>query len=103
MVATLDPWYVANSLGRAFLPTPVLPTLVAPLRDIEQLVAIGQQRPISGMLQEIVQAGDERQTLELGTALQQFYDADTRNPMLQEAFDRLPIRSGTAAAGTAPR
>jgi hypothetical protein len=92
MVATLDPWYVANSLGRTFLPTPALPTLVAPLRDIEQLIGIGQHQSVSAILQQIVQAADERQTWELGTALQQFRGANDRNPLLQEAFDRLPIR-----------
>src|SRR2546430_8741675 len=29
MVATLDPWYIANSFGRAFLPAPAMPTIVA--------------------------------------------------------------------------
>jgi hypothetical protein len=102
MVATLDPWYVANSLGRTFLPTPALPTVVAPLRDIEQLIGIGQHRSVSGILQEIVQAGDERQTWELGMALRHLHATADRNPLLQEAFDRLPIRGGgaTAAAGS---
>ena len=54
MIVTLDPWYVANSLGRAFLPAPALPTVVAPVRDIEQLLAIGQRRSISGILHEIM-------------------------------------------------
>ena len=92
MVATLDPWYFANSLGRTFLPTPALPTVVASLRDIEQLVGIGQHRSVSAILREIVQDGDERQTWELGTALQQFQGAADHNPLLDEAFDRLPIR-----------
>lgn len=95
MVATLDPWYVANSLGRTFLPTPALPTVVAPLRDIEQLISIGQHHSASSILQEIVRAGDERQTWELGTALQQFRGAADRNPLLHAAFDRLPIRRET--------
>lgn len=92
MVATLDPWYFANSLGRTFLPTPALPTVVAPLRDIEQLIAIGQYRSVSAILQEIVHASDERLAWELGTALQQFRGAADRNPLLHDAFDRLPIR-----------
>jgi hypothetical protein len=98
MVATLDPWYVANSLGRAFLPTPALPTVVAPLRDIEQLIGIGQRRPVSDVLQQIMLAGDERQTWELGTALQRFQAPADRNPLLQQAFDRLPIRRENATS-----
>ncbi len=102
MVATLDPWYVANSLGRAFLPTPALPTVVAPLRDVEQLVGIGQRRSVASILQQIVEAGDERQTWELGTALQHFHATGDRNPLLQEAFDRLPIRGDDATVAGEP-
>nr|WP_221383109.1 hypothetical protein [Actinoplanes polyasparticus] len=98
MVVTLDPWYVANSFGRAFLPTPALPTAVAPVRDIEQLVAIGRRRSISGILHEIMRVGDDRQAWELGAALQRFHEPADRNVMLQEAFDRLPIRRGAASA-----
>ncbi|WP_203818964.1 hypothetical protein [Paractinoplanes ferrugineus] len=102
LVATLDPWYFANSLGRTFLPTPALPTLVAPLRDIEHLISIGQRRSVSAILQEILAAGDERQTWELGTALQNYSVPGDRNPLLEEAFNRLPIRNGGAeAAGRA--
>jgi hypothetical protein len=96
MVATLDPWYVANSLGRAFLPTPALPIVVAPLGDIEYLIGISQRRSASNILQEIVATGDERQTWELGTALQHYSTSGDRNALLREAFDRLPIRSNRA-------
>ncbi|MGW4941892.1 hypothetical protein ACWEOZ_09915 [Actinoplanes sp. NPDC004185] len=82
MVVTLDPWYVANSFGRAFLPTPALPTVVAPVRDSEQLVAIGRRRLISRILYEITRVGDERQTWELGTALQGFHEPADRNVLL---------------------
>jgi hypothetical protein len=91
MVATIDPWYIANSLGRAFLPTPALPTLVASVRDIEHLVGLGQRRPVPGVLAEIMRTGDERQTWELGTALNQFREPTDRNPLLMQAWKRLPF------------
>ncbi|MFG1872257.1 hypothetical protein [Micromonospora arborensis] len=98
MVATLDPWYIANSFGRAFLPTPALPTVVASVRDIEHLVGIGQRRPASTVLAEIMRAGDERQTWELGVALNQFHEPADRNPILDQAWSRLPFATETAAA-----
>jgi hypothetical protein len=91
MVATLDPWYIANSLGRAFLPTPALPTIVASVRDIEHLVGLGQRRPVPGVLAEIMRTGDERQTWELGTALNEFREPTDRNPLLMQAWKRLPF------------
>jgi hypothetical protein len=93
IVATLDPWYAANSLAREFLPTPAFPIVVAPLQGIEDLVEIGQKRSISTILQDIVRANDERQTWELSTALQQFRKPTDWNPLLKQVWDRLPIRS----------
>ena len=43
LVATLDPWYMANSMAREFLPAPEIPTMVASAREVEHLVAIGQR------------------------------------------------------------
>ncbi|XTZ18261.1 hypothetical protein ACQSSU_13260 [Micromonospora echinospora] len=91
MVATLDPWYIANSFGRAFLPAPALPTVVAPISDIEDLVAIGQRRSASEVLKQIMQTGEEHHTWELGLSLQSFGEPADRNPLLQQAFDRLPF------------
>jgi len=96
MVATLDPWYIANSFGRDFLPAPDLPTIVASVRDIEHLVAVGQRRPVPGVLNEIMSTGDERQTWELGVALNDFRDPADRNPLLMQAWDRLPFRESAS-------
>jgi hypothetical protein len=91
MVATLDPWYIANSLARPFMPTTNLPIAVASISDIEHLVAIGQRRPASALLTEIMHNGDERQTWELGVALSSYYQAGDRNPLLEHAWNRLPF------------
>ncbi|GLY99853.1 hypothetical protein [Actinoplanes sp. NBRC 103695] len=91
MVATLDPWYIANSFGRDFLPSPGLPTIVASVRDIEHLVAVGQRRSVAAVLHEITRTGDERQTWELGVALNDFRDPADRNPLLTEVWERLPF------------
>lgn len=91
MVGTLDPWYMANSLARSFLPATDIPTIVSAVRDIEYLVAVGQRRSVSGALAEIVREGDERQTWELGSALHDFIEPGDRNPLLQQAWERLPF------------
>jgi hypothetical protein len=91
MVGTLDPWYIANSLARSFLPATDLPTIVASVRDIEHLVAVGQRRSVSGVLAEIVREGDERHAWELGVALRDFHEAGDRNPLLHQAWERLPF------------
>ncbi|WP_328463486.1 hypothetical protein OHA21_38060 [Actinoplanes sp. NBC_00393] len=96
MVATLDPWYIANSFGRDFLPTPALPTIVASVRDIEHLVAIGQRRSASDILTQIMSAGDERQAWDLGIALNDFRDPDDTNPLLMQAWNRLPFAESAA-------
>lgn len=80
MVATLDPWYRANSMARPFLPPTEVPTVVASVREIELLIAIGQRRSASEILAEIMVAGDERQTWEMGVALDNFHDDADRNP-----------------------
>jgi hypothetical protein len=95
MVGTLDPWYIANSLARSFLPATDVPTIVSSVRDIEYLVAVGQRRQVSGVLAEIVRDGDERQTWELGVALRDFYQHGDRNPLLQRAWERLPFGNET--------
>lgn len=91
LVATLDPWYMANSMAREFLPTTDIPTMVASAREIENLVAIGQRRSASGVLKEIMRPDDERQAWELGTALGSFGEATDRNPLLDEAWAHLPF------------
>jgi hypothetical protein len=91
LVAALDPWYMANSMARAFLPAPDIPTMVASAREVEQLVAIGQRLSASAVLSEIMRPGDERQTWELETALGAFEQPTDRNPLLDEAWGRLPF------------
>jgi hypothetical protein len=91
LVATLDPWYVANSMAREFLPATDIPTMVASAREVENLVAIGQRRPASQALKEIMRPDDERRTWELGTALGSFGEATDHNPLLDEAWARLPF------------
>jgi hypothetical protein len=91
LVATLDPWYMANSMAREFLPVPDIPTMVASAREVEHLVAIGQRQPASRVLTEIMRPDDQRQTWELDTALGAFTDPADRNPLLEEAWARLPF------------
>lgn len=91
LVAALDPWYMANSMARGFLPTPDVPTMVASAREVEQLVAIGQRLSASAVLREIMRPGDQRQTWELETALGAFEKPTDRNPLLDEAWARLPF------------
>jgi hypothetical protein len=91
LVATLDPWYMANSMAREFLPATDIPTMVASAREVEHLVGIGQRRPVSGVLSEIMRPDDERRTWELSTALGAFDEPADRNPLLDEAWARLPF------------
>jgi len=91
LVATLDPWYMANSMAREFLPATDIPTMVASAREVEHLVAIGQRRSASGVLREILRPDDERRTWELGTALRSFGEPADRNPLLEDAWARLPF------------
>lgn len=92
LVATLDPWYMANSEARQFLPETDIPTMVASAREIEHLVGIGQRRSASGVLLEIMRPHDERRTWELSTALGNFDEPADRNPLLADSWDRLPWR-----------
>ena len=91
LVATLDPWYMANSTAaRSFLPQPQVPTLVASMREIESLVAIGQRRPAAEVLQHI--AGDaEMQTWMLGSSLHTFTEPEDENPILDAAWRQYPF------------
>lgn len=92
LVATLDPWYMANSMARDFLPEADVPTMVASAREIEHLVGIGQRRSVSEVLQEIMRPDDERRTWELGNALSAFDEPADRNPLLDDAWNRLPFK-----------
>ncbi|MGY0231973.1 hypothetical protein [Longispora urticae] len=97
MVATLDPWYTANSFGRTVLPQPPLPTIVASARDIEQLVAIGQRRALSTILTDLAGDGGQHRTREMMTTLNALWRPADRNPLLSEAWSRLPVsRPATA-------
>jgi hypothetical protein len=91
LVATLDPWYMANSMAREFLPATDIPTMVASVREVEHLVGIGQRRSASGALSEIMRPDDERRMWELGTALGSLDEPADHNPLLDEAWARLPF------------
>jgi hypothetical protein len=91
LVATLDPWYMANSMAREFLPKTDIPTMVASAGEVEHLVGIGQRRSAAEVLSEIMRSDDERRTWELGTALGAFGEPVDRNPLLDGAWARLPF------------
>lgn len=91
LVATLDPWYMANSMARGFLPVTDVPVMVASTREVEHLVGIGQRRLVSGVLSEIMRPDNERRQWELGTALGAFDESADRNLLLDEAWARLPF------------
>jgi hypothetical protein len=93
LVATLDPWYMANSLAREFLPTTDIPTMVASVREIEALVAVGQRRTVSQILIEIMGDGDERRMWELDTALRPYGEHGDTNALLHQAWRRYPFGS----------
>jgi hypothetical protein len=71
--------------------TPALPTIIASVRDIEHLVAIGQRRSVAGVLTEILRPGDERQTCDLGVALKRLPRAGRQKSLLMQAWNRLPF------------
>lgn len=100
LVATLDSWYIANSpLARDLLPQPGIPTLVASARCLEHLVAIGQRRPATQVLAEII--GDaERRTWDLGTALQPYAAEEDDNPLLRAAWERYLFDSEVPGQGS---
>jgi hypothetical protein len=91
LVATLDPWYMANSfLGRQVLPPCDVPVTVCSSREIESLVSIGQRPPIGPILTEIM-ADPGRSTWSLGIALKAHQLADDRNPLLDRAWKQYPF------------
>ncbi|WP_157546758.1 hypothetical protein [Hamadaea tsunoensis] len=89
LVATLDPWYIANSMARPLLPATKVPVMVASVREIEHLVGIGQRRSVGGVLTEIMNPSEVRQYWELGVALGPFDAPNDRNPLLDDAWSRL--------------
>ena len=95
LVATLDPWYMANSMAREFLPATDIPTMVASVREVEHLVGIGQRRSVSGVLSEIMRPDDERRTWELGTAC--------RRSMSRTTAIHCSIRRGPVCRSTTQR
>lgn len=93
LVATLDPRYIANSgPARALLPTPKIPTLVASIRALEHLIAIGQRQSAVSILAEII-SNPERQTWDLSTALMDYSDQSDTNPILRDAWKQYPFRT----------
>lgn len=91
IVATLDPWYMANSFfGRKVLPACDVPVSVCSARDIEFLVSIGQRTAVGPILTEIISDSD-RSTWSLGIALKPYRLADDRNPLLDQAWKQYPF------------
>jgi hypothetical protein len=91
MVATLDPWYMANNLAREHLPSPDVPTIVGSVRGLEYLVGIGQRRSASEILLEISAPDDERRQWALDTALHGFAQQEDRNPILDASWKAQPL------------
>jgi hypothetical protein len=91
MVATLDPWYMANSfLGRKALPACDVLVTMCSAREIESLVGLGQRVPVGPMLREVM--GDaERSLWSLGLALQPHHLEGDRNPLLDQAWKEYPF------------
>lgn len=96
LVVGLDPWYMSNgNAARALLPQPAIPTMVASLPELETLVAVGQRRPASTVLLEIL--GDsELSAAILGSALNRFADPADENPLLEAVWERLPFGASGA-------
>ncbi|WP_238006124.1 hypothetical protein KZZ52_51720 [Dactylosporangium sp. AC04546] len=91
MVATLDPWYMANSFfGRKVLPVCDVPITVCSAREVEYLVGIGQRAPVGPILREVLDDAD-RPAWSLGTALQPYHLKCDRNPLLDQAWKRYPF------------
>lgn len=78
-------------MARSFLPDTDIPTTVASIREIEHLVGVGQKRSASAVLTDIMRSDNERRHWELGVALGEFTDPAERNPLLEEAWARLPF------------
>lgn len=92
LVATLDPWYVANFGARDLTYKPQVQTLVASVRSIETLVGIGQRRPVSEILRQIAD-DTEMSTWDLGTALGGFQEPTDTNPILDTAWAKYPFNT----------
>jgi hypothetical protein len=93
LVTTLDPWYIANSgPARDLLPGTDIPTLVASVRALEHLIAIGQRRAATPILAETL-GDEERRTWDLTTTLMPYTEPSGDNPVLRDAWKQYPFRS----------
>ena len=91
LVTTLDHWHFANSrLARNLLPEPAIPTLVAWVGGLEQLIATGQRSAASTILAEIID-DEERRTWDLTTALAVYTEPGDHNPILRQAWEQYPF------------
>lgn len=89
IVATLEPYWVANSPFIAeFLPQPTIPTSVSSVRALERLVdvlrAVGEPEALTTILDD-----PDRRTWNLENALPDL--ATRKNPILDAAWSRLPL------------
>lgn len=88
LVVTLDPWYIADSdEARKLLPACEVSFAVCSVRELEQLVSVGQRRPLGPILQEIVGQPERA----FGAALKLHSVPGDRNPALDEAWQKYPF------------
>lgn len=66
------------------------PATIASVREIEHLIAVGQRVPAQNVLSRILE-GEERRDWDFGVALNDLYGNSDRNPLLDEAWNRLPF------------
>jgi hypothetical protein len=90
---TMEPYWLGNApVIRRFLPELNIPTFVLSMRELEHLVAIAQRTALPPILLEL--SGDkERRTWNVGNAVQDV-EPGARNPLLDEAWKRLPFGEG---------
>jgi hypothetical protein len=86
----MEPYWMGNTpVIRRFLPDLNIPTFVLSIRELEHLVAIAQRTALPPILLDL--SGDsERRTWNVANAVQDV-DPDARNPLLDEAWKRLPF------------
>lgn len=83
LVATLDPWYITNStFARDFLHQPQIPSLIGSVGNLEALVAVGQRRSASEILQ-LITGDTEMSTWDLDASLSGFCEPTDSNPILE--------------------
>jgi hypothetical protein len=92
IVATLDPWYLANSPWmRELLPSVHTPTIVASIREIEHLVGFGKNESVSLLLRQLMDPSDYRHGWDLGGAITRTQKAEPTNTLLDKVWESYPF------------